>query len=69
MFLYTSIKPVTNILCYTPIVFRIVDIIFYNHYYLIPPKCNKIIYGNEISYLDKTFQENNNKLTVKSDKN
>jgi len=57
--------PLTNILNYTPMVFKILDIILYNHYNIIPPTCKKIIYGNEISYL-QYFQ--NQKINIyKSD--
>lgn len=48
LFLYQ--KPITNILAYSSIIFKIIDISLYNHFILIPPVCKKIIYGSEISY-------------------
>ncbi len=50
LFLYQ--KPIMNMLVYTPIIFRIIDISFYNHYNILPPLCKKIIYDNTISYFE-----------------
>lgn len=50
LFLYQ--KPIMNILTYTPIVFKIIDISLYNHYFRIPPVCRKIINGSEIHYFE-----------------